>query len=146
VYNDKKSACELGLSTCNYNPQPIGPVVTALNITDASPVLKTPMRIYGSNFNGTVPSNNRAYLDTPDGEQVYELSIVTVASNGTWMDVILPGGHNGHYFVRTRKLGIGDSSKDIPFEYRILIYSISPVSGSKNGGTVLTITGDNFSN
>jgi hypothetical protein len=68
VYNDKKSDCELGLPSCSHSPQPIGPVVTALNITDASPVLKTPMRIYGSNFNGTVKTNNRAYLDTPDGE------------------------------------------------------------------------------
>jgi len=26
---------------------------------------------------------------------------------------MLPGGHNGHYLVRTHKLNVGDSNRDV---------------------------------
>jgi len=41
------------------------------------------------------------------------MEVYAAASNGTWLDVMLPGGHNGHYLVRTHKLNVGDSNRDV---------------------------------
>jgi len=65
------------------------------------------------------------------------------------MTLILPGGSAGDYKVSLVKLGYG---RAIPatattndFKYIISISGISPTTGSIYGGTILTITGENFS-
>lgn len=57
----------------------------------------------------------------------------------------LGGGHVGDYHLRVIKVGKGFSEGSMPFSYIIRIDGISPNAGSIYGGTVLTITGDNFS-
>ena len=65
------------------------------------------------------------------------------------MRVGLPGGGAGTYYVEVNVPTNGDS---IPattnanrFRYRFMIQAITPQTGSFFGGTLLTITGLNFS-
>jgi hypothetical protein len=57
----------------------------------------------------------------------------------------LPGGSTGDYKLNVIKEGIGrtvpSTSTTNDFSYLIKITNVSPIKGSVNGGTILTITG-----
>jgi hypothetical protein len=58
----------------------------------------------------------------------------------------LGGGKVGDYTIRVRKAVFGDSiGADVPFSYFVKVNSVSPATGSVQGGTTLTISGNNFS-
>jgi hypothetical protein len=66
------------------------------------------------------------------------------------MKVGLSGGLPGNFLVQVGLPNtVGDSIESAPganlFSYSFTITSISPNTGSYNGGTLLTITGTNFS-
>jgi hypothetical protein len=110
-------------------------------MSTASPVLKQTMDISGSNF-GTDDGELAVYLYDPESDSnLYELAIFTISD--TDMTVILGGGRTGDYKLRVvNYLG---ASVDVDFSYKIIVNSVTPKSGSKLGGTLLTIEGDNFS-
>jgi hypothetical protein len=56
----------------------------------------------------------------------------------------LAGGVTGNYTVRVQKSDMGNSMNDKPFSYQFTVSNVSPSSGSKNGGQLVTVTGTNF--
>lgn len=96
---------------------------------------------FGSSSNGV-----KVFLSNATGK-VYELNVLNM--NDTYMRVGLPGGGAGTYFVEVNIPGNGDSvpatTNANRFRYLFNINSISPQTGSFYGGTLLTITGVNFS-
>jgi hypothetical protein len=56
----------------------------------------------------------------------------------------LGGGATGDYLVRVWVPVLGSSIHSIPFSYAFTVDSVSPSSGSLNGGTVVTLFGSNF--
>ena len=113
-----------------------------------SPVLKGVLTITGTGF-GSVPSAISVYL-LPKNSSAnigYQMRVLSVSN--TQVTAGIPGGLPGAYDVKVKIEGKGDiepsdSSAD-DFVYELVIESISPSSGSYHGGTVLTITGRNFS-
>lgn len=105
------------------------------------------MTIEGTGF-GTNANDLSVWLHNETAGYVYQLNVIEVAD--TELKVRIPGGEShGTYRVLVTREGLGDA---IPnpvdanvFSYRISINSISPTTGSINGGTILTITGENFS-
>jgi len=69
--------------------------------------------------------------------------------NSTYIKVGLPGGSAGNYIVQVNTVANGDSvagsANSNAFSYVVSVASVSPATGSYNGGTLLTITGSNFS-
>lgn len=59
------------------------------------------------------------------------------------IEALLPGGRTGSFKLVVEK-EIGRSNKK-NFRYEIKVTGLSPKTGSVGGGTVLTITGENFS-
>lgn len=122
------------------------PTITQISPSVTSPVQKVDMTITGTGF-GTDKSLLSAYLSNSTHARVYQLSVFTVED--TKLVVVLPGGKTGSFFVEVFKSDIGaaipSSSAAVEFKYQISVSSISPTSGSLYGGTVITITGENFS-
>lgn len=108
----------------------------------ANPVKKQQMTITGSNFGNNV-NKLQVWLMTAGGEQKYQLNINALDSSSS-MKVTLGGGRVGQYKLRVLAIDLGYSVSDFDFHYEIGINSISPSSGNKYGGQVLTITGYNF--
>jgi hypothetical protein len=106
-------------------------------------VLKGRLTITGTFF-GTDANIITVYLDSATKKGVYKLAVVSVTD--TSIVCILGGGKTGDYKVRIVKhlLGSNKPGNDA-FSYKIIVSAVSPSSGSFAGGTVLTITGDNFS-
>lgn len=131
----------------DYNSSIVSPTITQIAPTSASPVLKGFLEINGTGF-GTDLSLLSAYLVNSTGSRVYALNVIT-ATAGTYLKVRLPGGESGVFTVVVNKLGAGDSVEATTgiatFTYEIVVTSITPTTGSPNGGTLLTITGRNFS-
>jgi len=58
----------------------------------------------------------------------------------------LPGGSVGEYYMRLKKYGVGYAANmGENFILELTVSSISPLTGSIEGGTVMTVTGTNFS-
>ena len=126
------------------------PTITSLSRSTASPVLKSDLTITGQYF-GTVKDDLKVELISqstdPKLKSDYFCNVISVTGN----DILcrLGGGFSGDYKIRiTRAVygysiaGTTDSDK---FTYGIYIDSVGPVTGSKEGGSILTITGENFS-
>ena len=127
----------------------ITPTITAISPTSASPVLKTDLTITGTNFSSTKEDLLVRIEKTElyNGKKIiYDCNIIT--STETSITCRLPGGYSGANTIVVFKKTIGDSLPDADanvLTYEITFTSISPTSGSLNGGTLLTITGQNFS-
>lgn len=63
--------------------------------------------------------------------------------NDTYIKVGIPGGLAGKYKVQVNLIGIGEalpsSSTVNDFTYELVITSVTPATGSYNGGTLLDI-------
>ena len=122
------------------------PTITQLTPSSANPGIKGTLEISGDRF-GTVAANVKVFLSNATGK-VYELSVLTISNNN--IKVGLPGGNEGNYIVEVNEATYGDSiaggANTNAFSYAFTISSITPTSGSINGGTLLTIAGTNFNN
>lgn len=107
---------------------------------------KTLMNITGTNF-GNDPTQITAFLGNSNEYHVYDLSILSMSD--TLLTVILPGGTSGNFTVHVVLQSVGEAQPSAPstvaFQYLIQVTGISPNIGSIYGGTVLTITGLDFS-
>jgi hypothetical protein len=133
--------------TTTYTYTSVGvPTITLLSPSTSSPVQKADLTITGTNF-GVDSNKIKIYLDKGTNLGVYELSVVSVTD--TQIICVLGGGRTGEYRVRIVKDPIGSSQAqkqgDDVFKYQFTLSSISPVKGSRYGGTLLTISGQNFS-
>lgn len=102
------------------------------------------LEVSGANF-GTNASQLQVFLSNSSGK-VYQLNILS--SNDTYLKLGLSGGLAGTFTLQVNLPVAGDS---VPatvgadqFSYIVSIQSISPTSGSLYGGTLITITGQNF--
>lgn len=102
------------------------------------------MNISGSGF-GSDKSKLTAWLN--NGTNVYQLNVIEASD--TLLKVRIPGGLPGNFNVVVQKEGSGYADVNPvganAFTYGIWIDSISPATGSMNGGTIITISGKNFS-
>lgn len=123
------------------------PKVSSLSPSNSSPVQKKDLVITGTGFSSDA-SDFKVWLIPDDASgTTYECNVVS--SNSTSITCRLSGGKKGDYRVKVHMEGKGYSmptstDKDL-FKYRLTVSSITPSSGSVVGGTVLTITGTNFS-
>ena len=79
--------------------------------------------------------------------KVYEMRVLSV--NDSVIECGLAGGTPGNFDVMVTLDGFGDippvNDSINNFAYELVIDSISPISGSYYGGTLITILGRNFS-
>lgn len=120
------------------------PTILALSPKSANPGSKGTLRITGANF-GTDISVIKVFLSNSSGK-VYQLNVLD--NNDTSILVGLSGGLAGDYVLQVNLQVLGDS---VPFSdgadsfsYSVTVTSVSPTSGSINGGSLITITGTNF--
>lgn len=116
------------------------PTITNLIPASANPGLKGTLEIHGDKF-GTDSSIVKVFLSNATGK-IYELSVLQM--NNTYVKVGLPGGLEGAYKVEVNLQTNGDSislTSSDNFNYAFSISSVTPNTGSINGGTLLTITG-----
>ena len=126
------------------------PTVVSMSPSSASPVIKQDLTITGTNF-GTSASDLTVTLVSPlDSDFNLPCNVVdSPAPTNTQLTCRLGGGSSGEFNVQVNRSGYGasvaastDSDK---FEFIIEITNVSPRSGSIQGGTIVTITGNNFS-
>ena len=122
----------------------VAPTILSLNPPTANPGVKGTLEINGQNF-GTNASLVKVFLSNQTGK-IYQLTILSL--NETYIKVGLPGGQAGDFKVEVNTVANGDSvstGNASAFSYVFGIASVSPSTGSYNGGTLLTITGNSFS-
>lgn len=121
------------------------PIISAISPTSQNPAVKGILSINGSGF-GNVAANIQVFLSNSSGK-VYQLRVIQASD--TQITVGLSGGLPGVFTVQvTLPSSVGNSIATAgadQFQYLCSITSISPTSGSYYGGTLLTITGNNFS-
>jgi hypothetical protein len=125
------------------------PTITAIDITSASPALKTTVTLTGTNFDTDKSLISARIVNSDSTKPSYPVSIFS--STATKIVLVMSGGKQGTYSLFVDKSGIGGYTYDvsgtttaIQFEYKFVMTGVSPLSGSTEGGTILTITGVNF--
>lgn len=139
-----------GVTTSNslnfdyINAAPPG-IIFSVNPQTYNPSLKGTMEITGSGFGSNI-NGVRVDLANSSGK-VYKMRILVL--NDTYIKVGIPGGLAGKYKVQVNILGVGeaipDTSSANDFTYELVINSVTPTSGSYNGGTLIHLKGINFS-
>jgi hypothetical protein len=114
-----------------------------------SPVLKTELTIYlASDYATTLNvedfSATLYSLDDVDFER--ELYVMSVDDAAKTVKVKFPGAYSGEYYIQLQSSVSGYIDSDLlTLSVHGTVNSVSPLRGSKYGGTLITITGENFS-
>jgi hypothetical protein len=131
-------------STLNFNylAASQAPTIASLSPISANPGIKGTINITGFNF-GINSSDVTVFLSNATGK-IYPLPILQI--NDTFIKAGLPGGQAGAFIVQVCiSNGVGDSipatNNSNVFTYVFAVTSVSPSTGSYNGGTLLTIIG-----
>ena len=114
-----------------------------------SPVLKTEITIY-------LDPNYPDVLDRADFEAILysndnadfkrELYVMSVDDAEKSLKIKFPGAKSGSYWIQLSATQHGRIDSDLlQLSVHGTVTSISPLTGSKYGGTLITITGENFS-
>jgi hypothetical protein len=127
-----------------YNPTATSVEIFSISPISWSPVMKGVMNITGSGF-GTDASQLTVYLTNSSGN-IYQMKVLSASD--TLIKAGIPGGLPGMFDVNVIKTGLGNAISNPTtandFTYEVVIDSVSPISGSIGGGTLITITGKNF--
>jgi len=121
----------------------------SMSPSSASPVLKTELTVYlasgypdtlnKTDFNCTLFSHN----DTTYSRELYIMSVDDAAKTLT---IKFPGAVSGSYYLQVSAAQHGRIDSDLlQLHVHGSITSVSPTGGSKYGGALVTITGENFS-
>jgi hypothetical protein len=131
--------------TFTYNSSVSAPTINSILPTSQNPTIKGLLQIVGSGF-GTNKTAVQVFLSNSSGK-VYQLNVLSV--NDTNVQAGLSGGLAGTFTVQVTLPDFNGDNIAAPgvdqFQYLCSITSVSPSTGSYNGGTLLTITGTNFS-
>lgn len=129
----------------NYNNPSLTARLDSISPASASPVRKAVMTIRGIGF-GNDSGVVTVFLANATA-RVYEMRVMSV--NDTTILCGIPGGLPGSYRVQVTINGSGTvpllSNTSNLFNYELVITGISPFTGPYYGGTLITITGTNFS-
>lgn len=117
--------------------------------SSASPVLRTELVIqldpsYPDTLN--VEDFTCVLRSNDDEEFTRDLYVMSVDDSAKTLTVKFPGAESGSYYliVSSENYGRLDSS-ELQLDVHGTVHSVSPTRGSKYGGALLTITGENFS-
>ena len=123
------------------------PTISFLTPLTSSPSQKSIIKIVGSNF-GSNPSKVTVLLVNSTNSSIfYHLSVLNMTSKTIF--AVLGGGKIGTYKLTALIQGMGYSKEGSNgsslFIYDLSVTEINPTTGSIYGGTLITITGNNFS-
>lgn len=131
--------------TYTYTTSTITAKIFTVTPQSANPSLKGVMVITGVGF-GTDPTLVNVYLSNTSGI-AYNMRIIKL--NDTYIQAGIPGGLPGSFKVQVQISGLGmalpNTTSCNDFTYQLVITSVTPTSGSYNGGTLIHIQGKNFS-
>lgn len=132
--------------TFTYNNGSVSaPTITSISPISQNPAIKGRLQIVGTGF-GTNKTAVQVFLSNSSGK-AYQLNVLSV--NDTNVEAGLSGGLAGAFTVQVTRPDFNGDNIAAPgvdqFQYLSSIISVSPSTGSYNGGTLLTITGTNFS-
>ncbi len=123
------------------------PEITGLSPSTASPVLKNDLTITGTNFGTDSSVLTVNLLSKTVAGRSYLCNIQSITN--TQIVCRLGGGHTGDYKVEITKTNFGVNSANpanaSDFSFVITLSAVTPASGSLEGGSILTLTGTNFS-
>jgi hypothetical protein len=118
--------------------------------TSVSPVLKTKIEIQiDDNFPFTLAREDFSVNVTKsdDSTKMKQLNVVAVDDSTKTLTVMFGGAYSGTYLMNIRHKQFGLLATDnIVLDVSSTVTSVSTMTGSINGGTLLTIQGTNFGN
>ena len=118
-----------------YDPSS-SPTITSINPTYASTIVKTTLTITGTNFSTIGAGSVTVFVGA--------VECYVTASTATTVTCNLLGGPTGSWLMVVSIPGRGNAvHENYPLVFRI--NSVTPATGSINGGTLLTLTGNGFS-
>lgn len=117
--------------------------------TSASPVLKTELTIIlASDYPETLVKEdfNCKLFSNDDETYSRELYVMSVNDSDKTITIKFPGAYSGSYYLQLSSVQHGRIDSDLlQLSVHGSVTSIYPLEGSKYGGSLITVTGENFS-
>lgn len=117
--------------------------------SSVSPVLRTELIVYLDTGypDVMVAEDFTAVLYSNDDEDIErDLYIMSADDSQKSLTVKFPGAPSGSYYLVISSENYGRLDSDFQLDVHGTMHSVTPLSGSKYGGALVTITGENFSN
>lgn len=115
----------------------------------ASPVLKTELTVFlSSDYSEILNREDFTLTLLNDADDTFEkeLYVMSVDEDAKSIKVKFPGARSGDYHIQLESVQHGRIQSDVlALKVHGSITSVSPLEGSIYGGTLVTITGENFS-
>jgi hypothetical protein len=119
-----------------------------LEPSSASPVLATELLVYlDSSYPETLDVNdfNATLFNNNDEEYERVLYVMSVDDSAKSVKIKFPGAYSGSYYIQLSSTQYGRLDSDVlQLDVHGTVTSFSPTEGSKYGGTLITIIGENF--
>lgn len=122
--------------------------VVSITPNIASPVLKSNLTLKVSGFPGTLVKEDLSVrlISTTDPTLVRPLNVIDVDNSKMEFKVRYGGAYSDLYKVEVRSKQLGNiDASSLTFRAIGIVTDFQPRSGSVNGGTLVSITGYNFS-
>ena len=134
-------------TSISLNSDPL--TLESITPSSASPILTETLTLQlGDSYDTTnmAKEDFSVVLIPRDDSKVRPLNVVDINSDDGTLDVKYGGAYSGVYDIQVSHTTEGSFlTSGIEFEAKIQVESFSPTSGSKFGGTLITITGGHFS-
>jgi hypothetical protein len=122
----------------------------SLSPNSASPVLKTELTVYlSSNYPDTLVKEDFNCTLFSNDDETYSRVLYIMSVNDAEKSLLIkfPGAVSGSYYLQVSAAQHGRIDSDLlQLSVHGSITSVSPLTGGKYGGALVTITGENFSN
>jgi len=122
----------------------------SLSPNSASPVLKTELTVYlSSNYPDTLVKEDFNCTLFSNDDETYSRVLYVMSVNDAEKSLLIkfPGAVSGSYYLQVSAAQHGRIDSDLlQLSVHRSITSVSPLTGGKYGGALVTITGENFSN
>ena len=114
--------------------------------SSVSPVLRTELTVFLNYPDTMVAEDFTAVLFSNDDEEFERnLYVMSADDSQKTLTIKFPGAPSGSYYLVISSVSYGRLESDFQLDVHGTVHSVTPLSGSKYGGALVTITGENFS-
>jgi hypothetical protein len=139
-----------GVSANNLSVDLLAAALNAVGIqpSSVSPVLRSELTVFlDSTYPETMVAEDftAVLFSNDDAEFERVLYVMSADDAAKSLTIKFPGAPSGSYYVVITSTSYGRLDSDFQLDVHGTVHTISPLVGSKYGGALVTITGENFS-
>lgn len=139
-----------GVSDSSLQVNLLAAALNAIGIqpSSVSPVLRTELTVFlDQTYPDTMVAEDFTAVLFSNDDEEFERNLYVMSADDSEKSLTIkfPGSPSGSYYLVISSANYGRLDSDFQLDVHGTVHSVTPLSGSKYGGALVTITGENFS-